>query len=132
MTLSSTKYAREPAPHIILQGKLGSYIKPKLDNQEALLMAGVQPKGDWNKESEQDWGILHTEIDGLIVRQKLEPISGNYQAYYDNIYAVLTKNAPLLVTAKQATTVLKLIEKYMKVQRLGKNLLSKSIKISAE
>ncbi|MGC6325306.1 Gfo/Idh/MocA family oxidoreductase [Pasteurella multocida] len=122
VTLSSTKYAREPAPHIILQGKLGSYIKPKLDNQEALLMAGVQPKGDWNKESEQDWGILHTEIDGLIVRQKLEPISGNYQAYYDNIYAVLTKNAPLLVTAKQATTVLKLIEKVYESAALGQKI----------
>lgn len=120
MTLSSTKYAREPAPHIILQGKLGSYIKPKLDNQEALLMAGVQPR--WNKESEQDWGILHTEIDGLIVRQKLEPISGNYQAYYDNIYAVLTKNAPLLVTAKQATTVLKLIEKVYESAALGQKI----------
>ncbi|MCL7791872.1 Gfo/Idh/MocA family oxidoreductase, partial [Pasteurella multocida] len=60
--------------------------------------------------------------DGLIVRQKLEPISGNYQAYYDNIYAVLTKNAPLLVTAKQATTVLKLIEKVYESAALGQKI----------
>ncbi|MGC6406044.1 Gfo/Idh/MocA family oxidoreductase [Bisgaard Taxon 45] len=122
VTLSSTKYARETAPHIILQGKLGSYIKPTLDNQEKLLLSGNKPEKGWNKEPEQDWGILHTEIDGVVIRKKMESIPGNYHAYYDNIYAVLTENASLLVTAKQAITVLKLIEKVYESATIGQKI----------
>ncbi|MFD1805764.1 Gfo/Idh/MocA family oxidoreductase [Pasteurella oralis] len=126
VTMSSTKFAREQAPHIILQGKLGSYIKPKLDNQEALLIAGIKPKGNWNQEIEQDWGILHTEINGSVIRKKIESERGNYQAYYDNIYVALTNSAQLIVTAQQAYQVLLLIEKAyesaQKGQRIAINL----------
>lgn len=121
--LSSTKFARESAPHIILQGKRGSYIKPKLDNQESLLIAGVKPEGHWNQEKEEDWGILHTEIDKTIIRHKIASEKGNYRAYYDNIYAVLVHNAPLIVTAKQAYYVLRLIETVYESAKKGKKIM---------
>lgn len=120
--MSTTKFAREPAPHIILQGKLGSYIKQQMDNQEALLRAGKSPQGNWNLEPEQDWGILHTEIKGTVVRQKYATVKGNYQAYYDNIYAALTSQAPLAVTTAQAVEVLKLIELAYQSNKEGRKL----------
>ncbi|WP_109078411.1 Gfo/Idh/MocA family oxidoreductase [Aggregatibacter kilianii] len=122
VTMSATKYAREAAPHIMLQGKLGSYFKQRVDNQEALLVAGTLPQGDWNKETQENWGILHTEQNGQTIREKLEGELGNYQAYYDNIYAVLAENAPLIVTAKQAADVLDLIEKVYQSAKCGQKI----------
>lgn len=110
VVLSATKCAREPAPYIILQGTLGSYIKPTIDNQEALLLKGVKPQGDWNIEPQSDWGILHTEVNGFVIRSPIKTEQGNYQAYYDNIYAAFTNQIPLEVTAYQAMQTLKLIE----------------------
>ncbi|MEE3609343.1 Gfo/Idh/MocA family oxidoreductase [Avibacterium paragallinarum] len=110
VVLSATKCAREPAPYIILQGTQGSYIKPTIDNQEALLLKGIKPQGNWNTEPEKDWGLLHTEVNGMVIRSSIESERGNYQAYYDNIYTALTEKAPLQVTAQQAIQVLKLIE----------------------
>lgn len=126
ITMSATKYAREAAPHIILQGTLGSYIKQNVDNQEALLLAGIRPQGDWNKEEEKNWGILHTEQDGVVTRKRFAGRLGNYQAYYDNIYATLTNNAPLAVTVEQAIDVLSLIEKVYQSAALGQKILLKS------
>lgn len=122
VVMSATKYAREAAPHIILQGKSGSYIKPTLDNQESLLLAGVRPCDNWNQEPETQWGTLHTEINGEIVRHKLESVRGNYQAYYDNIYQVLCENQELIVTPQQAITVLKLIELVYQSAKCGQKI----------
>lgn len=64
VALTASKYAREPLPFMTLHGKRGSYVKQNADNQEALLLGGAQPVGAWNREPEDEWGILHTEIDG--------------------------------------------------------------------
>ncbi|PJG82737.1 Gfo/Idh/MocA family oxidoreductase [Caviibacterium pharyngocola] len=122
VVMSATKFAREPAPHIILQGTKGSYIKPTLDNQENLLVSGVKPQDDWNKEPQSQWGLLHTEIDGQIVREQIESVRGNYQGYYDNIYDVLANQAALLVTAEQAVRVLELIEAVYESAREGRKI----------
>lgn len=122
VVMSATKYARESAPHIILQGKLGSYIKLTLDNQESLLLAGIRPCDNWNQEPENQWGTLHTEINGEIVRHKLESVRGNYQAYYDNIYQVLCENQDLIITPQQAITVLQLIELVYQSAKCGQKM----------
>lgn len=110
VAVSAGKYMREPARYFALHGTLGSYVKEKVDNQEGLLAQGIQPMGDWNAEDCADWGILHTEIDGQAVRKPLENAKVSYQILYDNLYAAITENAPLLVTATQAAQVLKIIE----------------------
>ncbi|KGQ45102.1 Gfo/Idh/MocA family oxidoreductase [Gallibacterium anatis] len=119
VVMSSSKYVREKGPTIALHGTLGSYVKYELDNQEPLLIAGVEPKGDWNKEDQKYWGILNTEINGVHIRTQLETVNGNYQAYYDNIYAALTSNEPLAVIADQAAIVLALIEKVYQSAETG-------------
>lgn len=122
IVMSASKYSRENAPHIILQGTLGSYIKQNVDNQEALLVSGVSPVGNWNVESQDHWGILHTEIDNNIIRKPFETVTGNYQAYYDNIYAAITQNKPLAVSVEQAIVVLSLIEKSFLSAKLGQKI----------
>lgn len=122
VVMSASKYSRENPPHIALHGRLGSYIKQHTDNQEALLSKGVAPIGEWNTESEKDWGILNSEINGEAIRQKFKTVPGNYQAYYDNIYAVLTQQAELSVTAEQAAFVLELIEKVYESAKCGRKL----------
>lgn len=120
--MSATKFAREPAPHLILQGKKGTYLQSHIDNQEALLLQGVQPQGDWNRLPETHWGILHTERQGEVIRQAYEPERGNYQTYYDKLYQALQHQTPLPVTAQQAYQVLTLIEQIYRSAACGQKL----------
>ena len=85
-------------------------------------MAGVEPKGDWNKEDKALWGTLNTEVNGIHIRTQIETVPGNYQAYYDNIYLALTQNEALQVTAYQAAEVLTLIEKVYESAELGQKV----------
>lgn len=73
-----------------------------LDPQENDLKNGVIPgTKNWGKEPESQWGILHTEIDGEVIRRKEETIPGNYSAYYNNIADCLRKDAKPIVPAQE-------------------------------
>ncbi|MGR6981592.1 Gfo/Idh/MocA family oxidoreductase [Testudinibacter sp. P27/CKL/0425] len=109
--LSATKYAREKGPHIALHGRNGSYLKYVADIQESKLQQGILPIGNWNVETEQQWGVLNTELNGVHFHGKIESPAASYAAYYDNIYAAITEEAPLIVTVAQAKNVLMLLEK---------------------
>lgn len=109
--LSATKYAREKSAHIVLHGHHGSYIKDTADIQESQLAQGILPLGNWNRENQDQWGILNTELDGMHFRGKLESVTASYASYYDNIYAAIVFHEPLIVTASQAQTILMLLEK---------------------
>ena len=122
VALYASKYAREAGKHFVLHGKLGSYVKEKLDIQEGLLASGVIPHKNYNREAEQDWGILHTEIDGEVVRQPFQNTETSYQALYDNLYLAITEHQPLAVTAEQAATVLSIIEKAFESAEKGQKI----------
>ncbi|WP_373817977.1 Gfo/Idh/MocA family oxidoreductase [Glaesserella sp.] len=122
VALYATKYAREIGRYFTLHGKLGSYVKQHFDPQESRLTQGIVPQGDWYKESEQDWGILHTEIDGEVVRKPLESAAGSYQDLYTNLYQAIVEQQPLNVTAEQSADVLMLIEKAFESAQTGKKL----------
>lgn len=119
VTAGATKYARESGNHFTLHGKLGSYVKPKIDIQESLLAKGIVPQGDWNAEPITDWGILHSEINGETIRQSYPDVNTSYQYFYDNLYSAMTENQPLAVTAEQAAQVLHLIEKAFESAETG-------------
>ncbi|MCK3658075.1 oxidoreductase [Pasteurellaceae bacterium Pebbles2] len=122
VALLASKYVRESSTQFTLHGKLGSYIKARADNQENLLIQGVNPVNDWNKESEQDWGILHTEIDGEVIRQSYPNVQTGYQALFANLYAAIVENQPLLVQPEQAAFVLHIIEQAIESAKIGKKL----------
>lgn len=102
---------REPFPAYVIHGRKGSFLKSRGDVQEALLMAGHKPNlADWGTEPESEQGLLHTEKDGNLIREKIPTLQGNYYDYYDGIYKSIRNNAPIQVTAEDGINVMKIIE----------------------
>lgn len=122
VAVGASKFVRETGNCFALHGKLGSYVKGKVDPQESRLAQGVQPLGDWNVENESDWGILHTEINGEIVRRPQPNTLASYQVLYDNLYAAIREQQPLLVTAYQAAKILQIIEKAFECAKTGQKM----------
>ena len=108
--LKSSYQVREPLPGFILHGSKGSFIKPKTDVQENLLLAGVTPGNkDWGTEPASEKGLLHTEKNGETIREYITSEQGNYGDYYDGIYEAIVNGKPLPVTAEQALDIIKII-----------------------
>ncbi|WGE63370.1 Gfo/Idh/MocA family oxidoreductase [Actinobacillus equuli subsp. haemolyticus] len=110
VALQASKYAREPSPAFVLHGKNGSYMKQATDSQEAHLSKGVQPIGNWNAEPETEWGVLHTEIDGEVIRKPYPNAQASYQNLVDDLYQVLTAGSEPIVKLEEVTLVLRIIE----------------------
>lgn len=102
---------REPGPRYMIHGTVGSFIKFGEDPQEARLRAGELPVGeDWGKEAEAIYGLLHTEIDGKLVREKLPSHAGDYAAYYRNIYNTIRLGTPLKEKPEHGYNTVRMIE----------------------
>lgn len=110
VAVQASKYAREPSPALVIHGKNGSYVKKGIDIQEALLDNGVMPIGNWNAESQAEWGILHTEIDGEVIRQPYPNVQVSYQNLFDDLYHVITTGADPIVKLAEVALVLRIIE----------------------
>jgi scyllo-inositol 2-dehydrogenase (NADP+) len=111
VSLKSSYYVREPLAAYQIHGKLGSFIKSKGDVQEVMLQAGHLPEGeDWGKEPSHEDGLLHTEINGKVVKEKIPTLAGNYGDYYSAIFESVVNGAPLPVTAEQGRDVISIIE----------------------
>ncbi len=102
---------REVLPSYIIHGTKGSFVKTRADAQEADLQKEKSPAdADWGTEAENAKGLLHTEIDGKIVREFIPSEKGNYMAYYEGIYEAIRNNKPLPVTAAEGLNVILIIE----------------------
>ena len=113
--LKASYTVREALPGYIIHGLKGSFIKPKTDVQETLLQAGNIPGGqDWGTEPETEKGLLHTEINGQVVRKYIDSEQGNYDDYYSGIYEAIRNNKPLPVTAEEGENVIRIIESAFK------------------
>ena len=111
VTLKSGMLVREPLPRYILHGTKGSYVKYGLDPQEEALNQGRKPtEPDWGVEPKSQWGRINTEIDTLHFEGGIETVPGCYQAYYQNISAVLRGEAELAVNANEAFNTIRIIE----------------------
>jgi predicted dehydrogenase len=116
----ATALAREAQGYII-HGSKGSFLKPKTNIQEEALVAGKLPVGnDWGKEDEASWGLLHTEIDGKIIRENVPSLQGNYMQYFDGIYKAIREGADVPVLPKDAVNVIKIIEAAFESYHTGK------------
>ena len=111
ITLKASYLMREAEPRFTLHGTLGSYVKYGVDKQEAALLAGETPeRPNWGEESEQEWGLLHTEINGKEICRKYPGIAGNYNGFYQNIYEHLCLGQPLETHAQDILNVIRIIE----------------------
>lgn len=102
---------KEPGPGFILNGTKGSFIKSRADVQETNLQAGMKPGIiNWGEEPESESGLLHTEINGKSVREKIPTLKGNYYDYYNAVYNAITENKAMPVTCDDGINVMKIIE----------------------
>jgi predicted dehydrogenase len=109
--LKSGMLIREMGPRYAIHGTLGSYLKYGDDPQEELLKQGIMPAGeDWGKEPEHQHGILHTMLDGQLVRKTAPTFPGNYGAFYTNLYNTITHGAPLMEKPEHGYNTIRLIE----------------------
>ncbi|WP_161889052.1 oxidoreductase [Pontibacter russatus] len=102
----------EPGPRYKLYGDKGSFLKYGMDVQEAALKEGKAPKGaaDWGIEPEDIWGRLNTQINDQHITGRIESETGDYTAFYQNVYAALTGSGELEVKPEQARNVIRVIE----------------------
>ena len=111
VTLNSSYFVREPLPGYIFHGKNGSFIKTKSDIQEAALLKEIKPNSaNWGEEPLSEKGLLHTLIDGKIVKKQITSEKGDYMHYYNAIFETLRNNKPVPVSGEEAKLVIKIIE----------------------
>src|SRR5688572_4044749 len=109
--LTAGMLVREPGPRYMIHGTKGSFIKYGEDVQETKLRAGKLPVGDdWGAEPESIYGLLHTEIDGKLVREKYPSHKGHYGEYYNSIYQTMVNGKPLSETPEHGYNTIRIIE----------------------
>jgi len=109
--LKAGMLVREPGPRYAIHGRQGSFIKYGEDPQEALLRKGILPTGEyWGKESDDIYGLLHTEINGMLIKEKYPSLAGNYGDFYNDLYQTIRKGSPLKVKPEHGYNVIRLIE----------------------
>ncbi|MBP0903591.1 Gfo/Idh/MocA family oxidoreductase [Mariniflexile gromovii] len=119
--LKSSYYVREALPGYIIHGTKGSFIKPKTDVQEKDLQSGKIPGShNWGMELDTDSGLLHTEIDGEVIKKHIPTLKGDYMAYYNAIYQALRNNKQVPVSAEEGLNVIKIIESALKSHKEGR------------
>ncbi|PTS91849.1 oxidoreductase, partial [Flavobacterium sp. HMWF030] len=81
------------------------------DVQEDELKLGKKPNLEsWGTESEDLKGLLHTEIDGKIIREKIPTLQGNYFSFFDGVYDSIANDKREPVTAQDGVKVMQIIE----------------------
>lgn len=109
--LKCSYYVREALPGYQFHGTRGSFIKQKTDVQETDLQAHKKPGGaDWGVEPAAQYGLLHTEKDGQVIKEYIPSQRGNYGEYYEGIFNALRKGAASPVSAADGLKVIQVIE----------------------
>ncbi|MDI5894052.1 Gfo/Idh/MocA family oxidoreductase [Flavobacterium algoritolerans] len=104
-------FVREAIPSFVVHGKKGSFLKARGDVQEDELKLGMKPNLDtWGTESSDKKGLLHTEINGEIVKEYIPTLQGNYYDFFDGVYNSIAQDAMVPVTAQDGVHVMQIIE----------------------
>lgn len=104
-------FVREPIPSYVLHGKKGSFLKPRGDVQEDDLKLGKKPNlTDWGSELLENEGLLHTDRNGKISKEKVPTLQGNYYDFFDGLYHSIVNNGIEPVTSQDGINVMKIIE----------------------
>ena len=93
--LKATCIARESTYAYTIHGMKGSFLQQRSDMQEQQLQAGTKPSLEsWCPAPAAADGLLHTEINGEVIRKETMSTPGNYMGYYDDVYKALTGQGP--------------------------------------
>jgi scyllo-inositol 2-dehydrogenase (NADP+) len=109
--LKSGFFVREVIPAYIVHGSKGSFLKSRGDIQEDDLKAGKLPSiENWGVESEDFQGILHTEVNGAVIREKMPTKAGNYYDFFHQLHEAIVFGKPNPVTAEAGIRTMIVIE----------------------
>jgi scyllo-inositol 2-dehydrogenase (NADP+) len=109
--LKSGFFVREAIAAYIIHGTKGSFLKARGDIQEDDLKAGKLPSiENWGREPEYLQGILHTEVNGVVIREKVPTVVGNYYDFFDQLYQAVVHHGINPVTAVAGIQSMTIIE----------------------
>jgi len=104
-------FVREANPAYVIHGKRGSFLKPRGDVQEDELKLGKKPNiTSWGKEAPGNEGLLHTDIDDIIIKDKVPTLQGNYYDFFEGVYQSISNDTKEPVTAQDGLQVMQIIE----------------------
>ncbi len=119
--LKATCIARESNYAYTLHGMNGSFLQQRSDLQENELLAGAKPSlQNWCPAPTKPDGLLHTTINGEIIRKETTSAPGNYMGYYDDVYKALTEQGPNPVPSADGVLNTRIIEAALKSAKQGK------------
>lgn len=114
VTLKAGVLSREVGPRFVVHGRKGSFVKYGLDVQEQNLKDGILPGDPFlGMDKEELFGLLHTEIEGEVIRKYLPTEDGHYMAYFENVYRALLGEEELIVKREEGRMIIEVIEKAM-------------------
>jgi predicted dehydrogenase len=109
--VKSGMLVREMGPRYMMHGTKGSFIKYGEDTQEDRLKAGELPVGpEWGKEPESQFGMIHTEADGQVIREVYPSVQGGFGSFYQNLAKTIREGAALKEKPEHGYNVIRLIE----------------------
>lgn len=119
--LKATCIARESTYAYVLHGMKGSFLQQRSDMQEQLLQVPVKPTlEDWCPPPASPDGLLHTAINGEVIRKETTSLPGNYMGYYDDVYKALTGDGPNPVPAVDGIRNMRIIEAALESMERGR------------
>src|ERR1700686_1740635 len=109
--LRSTMLAAAPRPRFVLHGTRGSFFKQSFDPQEINLRHGHIPEsGPWGGEPQEDWGVLTTMENDIVIKRSVPSATSDYRDYYANVRDAILGRATLAVTPEHALDVMRVLE----------------------
>jgi len=109
--LRSTMLAAAPRPRFVLHGTRGSFFKQTFDPQEINLRHGHIPEsGPWGGEPQEDWGVLTTMENDIVIKRSVPSATSDYRDYYANVRDAILGRAALAVTPEHALDVMRVLE----------------------
>jgi scyllo-inositol 2-dehydrogenase (NADP+) len=122
-SLRAGVFVKEQGPRFQVHGSQGSFVKYGLDTQEAELKKGKLPDSkNFGVDLKTYHGILHSEINGKIIRGKYATEPGHYMGFYEDVCATLTENKSPEVTLDDALLNIKIMEAAVKSNAEKRNI----------
>ena len=121
--LKASCLVREPFPSYVIHGDKGSFHKTRTDVQETALLANQKPDSlNWGVEPIEEQGLLHTEKDGIEIREKVPTEIGNYGTFYSIVHQAIREQKEMPVTAKEGIQVMQILDAAFKSSALKKQI----------
>lgn len=113
--LKATCICRETIPGYSLHGMKGSFMQQRSDQQEQQLLQGIAPSFEnWLPTLTAPDGLLHTEVNGKLIREQSTSSPGNYMWFFEGLYKFLIGQGANPVPAQDGLNTVRIIEAALK------------------